>query len=221
MLLVFDTCLGRCSVGLGEGATPVAERSLAMARGHAEALVPMIGETIASAGAVPADITRIAVTAGPGSFTGVRVGIAAARGLALALDVPAAGFTTLEALAMAARMAQPGLPVLAAIAARGGQLYYQPFDAGGRAQAPPELADTLAVAARYRTREGLSVGSGADSLAQAATELVPLIGIDAPPVPALLRLAAGSSEQCWRARPSPVYLRPPDASMPARPAGRG
>jgi len=184
-------------------------------------LLNVVNATLQAAGARPGDVRRIAVTAGPGSFTGVRVGIAAARGLALALVVPAAGFGTLEALAAAAREAQPELPVVAAIAARGGQLYHQAFDATGRAEHAPALAEVQAVAARYAGRIGVAVGSGAEALAQQVPELVPLIGIDAPPVAALLRLAAESGEDRWRDRPSPIYLRPPDARMPARARGQG
>lgn len=221
MLLVFDTSLQRCTVGLGDARGALAAgRSAAMARGQAEALVPMIEETLQAANARPSDIRRVGVTVGPGSFTGVRVGVAAARGLALALGVPAAGFTTLEALAAAAQAVQPGLPVIAAIAARGGQLYHQAFDAARRAEHAPALADAAAAAAEYGGREGLAVGSGAEALAQRVESLVPVIGIDAPPVEALLRLVAESGEKRWRARPAPIYLRPPDA-RPSAAAKRG
>lgn len=97
MILAIDTSAGQCAVSVAEVA-----RVEAMTRGHAERLFPMIGDALAAAGAGWADIARIAVCTGPGSFTGIRVGVAAARGLALARGVPAIGITRFEALAFAA-----------------------------------------------------------------------------------------------------------------------
>ncbi len=100
MILGIDTSADQCAVALvGDG--KLWQRSEAMTRGHADALIPMIEAVLQEAGAVFGDVTRIAVCTGPGSFTGIRAGIAAARGLALGLDVPAIGISRLELLAEA------------------------------------------------------------------------------------------------------------------------
>jgi tRNA threonylcarbamoyladenosine biosynthesis protein TsaB len=96
-VLAIDTALEACSAAVLDTEGKLVVRSLPMARGHAEALMPLIAETMSAAGTEFADLDRIAVTIGPGSFTGVRVGVAAARGIALAADKPAVGLTTLAA----------------------------------------------------------------------------------------------------------------------------
>ena len=119
MILGIDTSAGQCAVALVDGARAWS-RAAEMTRGHAEALFPMIEDVLAEAGAGFADLTRIAVCTGPGSFTGLRVGVAAARGLALGCGVPAIGITRFNALAGPGedRVALPG---------RGGQIYVQDF----------------------------------------------------------------------------------------------
>ena len=101
MLLAFDTSMAACSAAVYDidRARLGAARFLRMERGHADALAPMIKEVMNEAGLAFSDLARIAVTLGPGSFTGVRTGIAMARGLALALDRPVAGIDTLSAIA--------------------------------------------------------------------------------------------------------------------------
>lgn len=215
MILAFDTCLGSCSVAVGDVETLHASRCREMQRGHAEALIPMIAETLADAGLAPERIARIAVACGPGSFTGSRVGVAAARGLALALGTPAAGFTSLEILAAAASRIHPGKRVLAAIAARDDHLYHQPFDALGRPESPPALSGLSDARKLYEGRQGLSVGNGAKVLADMLEGLAPIAETGEPPAVTLLRLAARSDRARWAGRPSPLYLRPPDARLPA------
>jgi len=215
MLLAIDTCLAQCSVALGDGANLLAERSHAMRRGHAEALLPMVDDVLQAAGARADAITRIVVTVGPGSFTGVRVGVAAARGLALARGCPAAGVTSLEALAAAARERCPGMPVLVVILGRGGQLYHQAFDAEGRPESPPDLGEGAEVAAKYSAREGVVAGSGCEAVTAGAAHLIPVLGLEAPPPAALLRLADTLDPARWREPPAPLYLRPPDAKPAA------
>ena len=128
MILSIDTSTGQCAVALVDGPR---EWSLAeaMDRGHAERLFPMIEEVLAEAGADFNDLTRVAVCTGPGSFTGLRVGVAAARGLALGCGIPAIGITRFEACATpeTARIALPG---------RGGQIYVQDFTDGSPSGGP-------------------------------------------------------------------------------------
>jgi len=179
-----------------------------MARGHQERLAPMTREVMAKAGLVFASLDLIAVTVGPGSFTGLRVGIAFAKGLALALDRPAVGVGTLEALAAEAT----GL-VFAAIDARRGQLYLQAFEDGRALMAPDALTAEVAAARLAELSQGRPfalVGSGAALLAEAApgAEIVPAEGADARHV---ARLATTRTPAPLR----PLYLRSPDAKLPA------
>ena len=105
IVLALDTAGETCAVALaktGNGLSVLARRADAIGRGHAERLMPMIGEALAEAGLAYADLERIAVTTGPGSFTGTRIGVAVARGLALALGIRAVGVSVLDALIEAA-----------------------------------------------------------------------------------------------------------------------
>src|SRR5580704_978202 len=101
-ILAVDTALGACSAAVLEGDVVRAHRFVATERGHAEALAPMVQETMREAEIAFADLDRLAVTTGPGTFTGQRVGLAFMRGLRLALKKPLAGITTLDAMAAAA-----------------------------------------------------------------------------------------------------------------------
>jgi tRNA threonylcarbamoyl adenosine modification protein YeaZ len=101
-ILAVDTALGACSAAVLEGDVVRSHRFVAMERGHAEALAPMVEEVMRESGLAFADLDRLAVTTGPGTFTGQRVGIAFMRGLRIALKKPLAGITTLDAMAAAA-----------------------------------------------------------------------------------------------------------------------
>lgn len=121
MILAIDTSAGQCAVALLDGDDVWRDRA-EMTRGHAEALFPMIESVMARAGAEIVDLTRIAVCTGPGSFTGLRVGIAAARGLALGRGIDAVGVTRFEALSDGqSTVAIPG---------RGDQIYVQAYRDG-------------------------------------------------------------------------------------------
>lgn len=205
-LLALDTTLDACSVAVAEGARLLAARSEPMSRGHQERLAPMAAEAMAKAGLAFDALERIAVTVGPGSFTGVRVGLAFAKALALALDVPCVGVGTLEALAGLA----PGLTV-AAIDARRDQLYVQAFRDGAPLTEPAVL-DTASALARVRalsTGEPLRlVGSGAPILGSSLPEAE--IDPRTTPAPAALAEIAAAKPAPDR-RPTPLYLRAPDA----------
>lgn len=208
IVLALDTALELCSVAVLQDGATRAVRSEAMARGHQERLAPMVAEVMAEAGLGFAAVDRIGVTVGPGSFTGLRVGLAFAKGLGSALSRPVVGVGTLQALA--AGDERPGATV-AVIDARREQAYLQAFEAG-RPLAPPEalaLADVPARLAGLQVRR--LVGPGAPLLADAFpdAEVDPLPGPD--PV-VLGRLAAVAPPP--GAPPRPVYLRAPDAKLP-------
>ncbi|MYK59531.1 MAG: tRNA (adenosine(37)-N6)-threonylcarbamoyltransferase complex dimerization subunit type 1 TsaB, partial [Rhodospirillaceae bacterium] len=133
-LLVFDTSCGACSVAIWSGDRAIAERYEAMPRGQAERLLPMIEETLAEAGMAWGRLDAVGVTRGPGAFTGIRIGLAAARGLALARGIPAIGISTFEALAV---LAPAGCMV--AIDTKRNDLYCQLFGPGGAAAGDPGI----------------------------------------------------------------------------------
>src|SRR6478735_11183374 len=148
-VLAIDTALEACSVAVLDTARADlrVQESLPMQRGHAEALMPLIARILQSAQLDFADFDRIAVTTGPGSFTGLRVGIAAARGIALAAGKPAFGLTTLAAYAAPYIAADDKTAVAVAIDARHQHVYLQVFGAGGRTLVAPRIA-SVAHAAR-------------------------------------------------------------------------
>ncbi len=190
MLLVFDATAGRCAVAIFDGDRLVIERDDTMTRGHAERLFPLIGGCLEAAGLTYADLTSIAVCTGPGNFTGARIGVAAARGLALSRGIPSVGVDRFDAAA-------DGVPgeVCIRLEARGGAVHLakyrdgQPASAAETVQAPDIVAfigDTPVL----RVEE-------ADLAAIARV--------------ALRRLAAGDQP-----RPAPRYLKPANAALPSQ-----
>jgi len=213
IVLGLDTCLSSCSVAVleidaGGGGRVLAHAREVMARGHQERLAPMAQAVMADAGLPFSALERIGVTVGPGSFTGLRVGVAFAKGLASALDIPAVGIGTLEALAAEA----PGL-VFAAIDARREQVYVQAFEDGHALMAPDALRLETAAARLAEITAGRPVtlvGSGAALLSPMVptARVIAAEGADARQV---ARLAAGRAPAPLR----PLYLRAPDAKLPA------
>jgi tRNA threonylcarbamoyladenosine biosynthesis protein TsaB len=124
LILAFDTSAARCAAALVSGDRVLAARDEPTDRGHAERLLPMLEEMLAEAGSRWADLAGLAVCTGPGNFTGLRIAVAAARGLALALAVPAVGVTAFEALA------GPAGTATVAIADRRGTVFVQAFRDG-------------------------------------------------------------------------------------------
>ena len=208
IVLGLDTCLSACSVAVLDGARVLAHASEVMARGHQERLAPMAQAVMAKAGLPFSALQRIAVTVGPGSFTGLRVGVAFAKGLAAALDLPAVGVGALEALAAEAQ----GL-VFAVVDARREQVYLQAFEDGQALMAPDALRIETAAARLAEISAGRPltlVGSGAALLSPMvpAARIVAAEGADAVQV---ARLGAGRAPAPLR----PLYLRAPDAKLPA------
>lgn len=212
MILALDTCLGASSVAILDGETVRAARSEPMTRGHQERIAVLAREVAAEAGVKFADLTRIAVTVGPGSFTGLRVGLSFAKGLATALSIPCVGVNTLEALAASADAA--GL-VAGVLDAKMGQVYLQVFDGGKALMAPDALEVGVAAARLVELWSGgpvTLVGSGAPLVAGVLPDATVLTPAYADPV-AIARLAAARPAPSHS--PRPLYLRAPYAVAPA------
>lgn len=214
-LLAIDTASEACAAALLDGGRLVV-RSARVGRGHAEVLIGQIAAVLAEANLKPAALDRIAVTVGPGSFTGLRVGIAAARGLALATGKPAVGIPTLAVHAEAARAIVGDRSILAVIDAGRGEIYGALYASSGAegdgAGSVAEAASAQVFAARVASGVVLA-GSGADLvMAGLPMDLQPVIAHrDASPdIAALVRLAAAAPDP-GRVPPRPLYLRPPDA----------
>src|ERR1700683_1563460 len=142
-LLAIDTALAACSAAVldtDHGGGVLASDSLSMTRGHAEALMPLIYHVMQRARLAFADLDRIVVTTGPGSFTGLRVGISAARGIALAANKPAVGISTLLAYAAPHLADDETAPVISVVDARHNHVYLQSFAPGGRTVIAPRIA---------------------------------------------------------------------------------
>ena len=212
-IFAIDTALESCSAAVFDTDTDtiVAREDIAMARGHAEALMPLIARVIEKSGGDFTTIDRIAVTTGPGSFTGLRVGIAAARGLGLAAGKPVVGLSTLAAFAAPLLAADNTSPVAVAIDARHDHVYLQLLAGSGHVLVTPRvvsLADAAQLASGGKTR---LTGNAAKILAAvwrgAAPSLVEQRA--APDIEWVARLGATAVESA--SPPKPLYLRAPDA----------
>jgi tRNA threonylcarbamoyl adenosine modification protein YeaZ len=217
LVLAIDTALAACSAAVLDTGTGVlrARESLPMQRGHAESLMPMLARLMEEAGLSFRELDRVAVTTGPGSFTGLRVGIAAARGIALAAARPAVGVSTLAAFAAPhfSAAAADGGPVVAAIDARHGHLYLKVFGAGGEKCAVPRIA-TIEEAVRAAAGPAPRLVGSAAGLLRAAwpREQSPPVLVDERDAPAIDWVARlGAAAPANGAPPKPLYLRPPDA----------
>jgi tRNA threonylcarbamoyl adenosine modification protein YeaZ len=221
-LLAIDTALAACSAAIYDSDTGVvASESLPMTRGHAEALLPLVARVMAAAAIEFSALDRIVVTVGPGSFTGLRVGVSAARGIALAAGKPAVGVTTLRAFAMphvGADVVGPDVeaPVLAVIDARHDHVYFQTFDAAGDALDSARIVSVHDVAGAALSGPVHIVGNAAKMIEATwpANRPPPIVTPnDAPDIGWVARL--GGQNELAHEIPKPLYLRAPDARPPA------
>lgn len=203
LVLVIDTSGPECAAGIydSEKNSVISFRSETIGKGHAELLPGMVEASLAEAGMALADIHRIAVTIGPGSFTGIRVGVAFARGLAVALKIPVVGVSTLQVVA------EPHLggatPVLSAIDARREALYTQVIGANGAALSEPAELGYDDARALADLHGAAPVGSGAAVLTGA-----PSPQIDAFPLDVIGRIGARLPAD---RKAQPLYIRGADA----------
>jgi tRNA threonylcarbamoyladenosine biosynthesis protein TsaB len=215
LILAIDTALDACAAGVldtGAGRL-IARETQSMKRGHAEALMPLIGRVMAQAGVGFAALDRIAATTGPGSFTGLRVGLSAARGIALAAEKPVVGVTTLTAYAAPVVSANNQPPVIAAIDARHDQVYFQVVSGDGGALVSPRVAPIAEALAASRFGAPHLVGNAAALLAgRWPADAAPPIQVDMLPAPDITWVAwLGAAVNPETAFARPYYLRAPDA----------
>jgi len=201
VVLAFDTSAAHCAAAVVSGSRILAQRVERMDKGQAERLMPLLAEVLAEAQVGYAGLSAIGVGTGPGNFTGVRISVAAARGLALGLGIPAIGVTGFEALAT-------GLPddVVLLLDARRGALWVAGKGIDPQLMDPPHIPDGIMgrPVAGHRAAE-LALQTGGTLLEQ--------------PVPlavAIARLAAGRLATV-QPRPAPLYLRAADAALPTEP----
>jgi tRNA threonylcarbamoyladenosine biosynthesis protein TsaB len=220
LILSIDTALDACAAAVLDTASGViARESLEMKRGHAEALMPLIARVMKASGIGFAALDRIAATTGPGSFTGLRVGLSAARGIALAAGKPVVGVTTLTAFAAPIVSENGAHPVISAIDARHDHVYFQVLGEDGRSLVKPKVAPVAEAleAARFGTPH--LVGNAADILAARwPADAPPPFRIDqqgAPDITWVAWLGAAVNPESSPARP--YYLRAPDAKPPKDP----
>lgn len=216
LILAIDTALDACSAALfdSEANRVVAVETEVIGKGHAERLMAMISAVMTKASVDFNAIDRIGVTVGPGSFTGIRVGLATARGLALAAGKPVVGVSTLEAIA---REASTDKPFMVALDARRGELYTQLYDVNHSAISDPQLL-TIAEATTALTAalKPQVFGSGAPLLAEAQpSAAIQVLGLTAyPDIENVARITAVTAAQSEP--PKPLYLRAPDAKPQTR-----
>jgi N6-L-threonylcarbamoyladenine synthase len=214
-VLAIDTALAASAVGLLDAGGRRHFDSATIGVGHAEYLMPQIGRLVATAGLTLADVRGLVVVVGPGSFTGIRAGLAAARGFALALSAPLVGVTTLEALAAEGAARLPGRAIVAALDARRDQVYAAARAADGTVLAPPALLSTAAAADLVRRHDAAVIGSAAAVLA--AQTGAPVAG-DQPQAGIATVLALGAARAAAARPPAPLYLRAADAKIPTNAA---
>jgi len=221
LILAIDTALDACAAGVldTDAGKLIAQESQAMKRGHAEALMPLIARVIEESGIGFASLDRIAVTTGPGSFTGLRVGLSAARGIGLAANKPVIGLTTLSAFAAPVVIESGEHPVISAIDARHDQVYYQVVRGNGSSLIGPRVApiEEALEASRFGAPHLVGNAAGILSRRWPAQALAPF-RVDtqsAPDIAWVAWLGAAVSPDDAPARP--FYLRAPDAKPPRDP----
>lgn len=217
-ILAVDTALGACSVAILDNQKVLAHRFVAMERGHAEALAPMVEAAMAEGGLGFAALDRLAVTTGPGTFTGQRVGLAFMRGMRLALKRPLAGVTTLEAMAASA-LAETGASAAAALHdAKRGEVYLEAVAASG-ILLPVQLqsfGEALRLLSSLHVNFALAGTAAPAAAAWLKAEGIATVetAIRAPDALWVARLALTAPEP--DGPPRPLYLRAPDAKLSSR-----
>ncbi len=221
-ILGFDTATSACSAAVWEDGRIVARRFEPMSRGQSERLMPMVREVLSEAGADFPDLDLLAVTTGPGAFTGLRIGLAAARGMALAGDLACFGVTTLYAVAAGvSETERQKANVLVVLDSKRAEVYAQAFRSDLRPLSEAQALMPADLAALMANGEGdadrvLVAGDGAGQVIQALKDKgIEAVLSTAPGVPDAATVAAIAAERWSSDQPAeplrPLYLRPPDA----------
>lgn len=215
LILAIDTALDACAAAVLDTGTSkvIAMESQAMKRGHAEALMPLLARVMKETGIPFAALDRIAVTSGPGSFTGLRVGLSAARGIGLAAGKPVVGLTTLSTYAAPIVSEGGEQPVISAIDARHDQVYLQVVSGDGSSLVRPKVASVEEALSASRFGAPYLVGNAAAILAARwPSDAPPPFKVDAQPAPDIIWVAwLGAAVNADTAPATPYYLRAPDA----------
>ncbi len=211
LILALDTSMAACSACVydADAGRVLAANLVPMDKGQAEALAPLAGQTMREAGVVFKSLSRIAVTTGPGTFTGVRIGLAFARGLGISLKVPVIGINSLHAIA--ANEKSGSHPVIVASDARGNGIYYATFDSAGRELTPPTIVNLADIESALPTETCLVLGTAAASVLKHHQHLRGSGG-DLPVAANFAHLAAHMEPA--ENPPQPLYLRQPDVKLP-------
>jgi len=190
LILAFDTSVAHVAAALLSGDTVLAKRVEAMAKGQAERLFPLLEEVLAEGGVTWSGLTAIGVGIGPGNFTGIRISVSAARGLALSLNIPAVGVSSFEAQAI-----DTPRPILSLVDARRDQVFVQELTGG--AAMPPHVMAKSEITNTHTNTIGPS---------------------DTVNPVAIARITATRYTDATLPRPAPLYVRAPDAAPPRDPA---
>ncbi len=225
LILAIDTALDACAAAVldTDAAKIIAQESQAMKRGHAEALMPLIARVMKASGIAFAALDRVAVTKGPGSFTGLRVGLSAARGIALAAGKPVVGLTTLTAYAAPFVGENSQHPIISAIDARHDHVYFQVVSGDGGSLIKPKVAPIAEALEAARFGAPHLVGNAAKILADRwPSDAPPPFRVDVQAAPDISWVAwLGAAVTPEMAPASPYYLRAPDAKPPKNPLSNG
>jgi tRNA threonylcarbamoyladenosine biosynthesis protein TsaB len=218
LILAIDTSFGPVGAALAtaDGRIVASSEADNPPGRQAETLPPLVADMFSSAGASFKQLDRIAVTVGPGAFTGVRVGLAFAKGIRLATGAAILGFTTLECLAAQASRAEPGRSVGAAIDAKRGEIYAQAFDASVVALSAADAVLTGEAAdifERLLPEPAVLTGSGAATVAALMERKVSIVEIGRIDTKLLALRAIDADPVRYPA--VPAYLRAPDAKLPS------
>jgi len=220
-VLAFDTTTTACSVSVCQNGTVLFHHTETMVRGQSEVLIPMILDGLHTAQVAFQQLERIAVTIGPGSFTGVRIGLAAARALGLAADIPVLGLTSTEVLAHAVPdmerkpVNQPSRNTVVAIDAKRSDVYIQVFDPDLNAIQKAAAVTPQDFAIGVGAAPNVLIGDGAELLFQHLAKENTILSSGAPQPDTRILAALATSLPIPNGPPRPLYIRPPDAIIPA------
>lgn len=223
-ILAFDTALDACSAAVCENGRVIAQQYQVLSKGHAEALVPMIQSVLAKAAMQFGDVDLLAVTVGPGTFTGIRVGLSAARGIALTTGLRIAGVTTLAAIAEGARSSGAvveGRAIVVFHDAHRGELFCQVFPSDANISSPaPELIAVADAVSVIPIGPAVITGSGAPQVReQILNQRSDVQFPEVPQDPGAVHVARVGARlmklgDIGPLPPKPLYLRAPDARLP-------